>query len=366
MEDQNGKNGEVVAVAKTKKKGRRGNHVNSHQMILIGTSSCPIMEDLKKSLVQIFHRNNELIEPQFQAITRKDFSNGEFHSHVSESVRDADVYVVAQPRNEQHIIDSDMAELRQVIRSCREGQASKVNVIIPSLPYARQDRASREREFPALRLVIDELVVAGLDTLTVFEIHNSATTGYMVGMEACSTLNFIVKKVKKYLIGDDHENFCLIAPDIGSAKFIDSVRQKFLDEGIDLPTTIIQKHRDPQTGETRITGVAGGHRNKGIMIDDMIDTGGTAAKASLYLKGRGMQEVHLVGTHGIFSKGAAEKLASGGFTSISVTDTCPIPDEVRRLPGFRIWTISNFLAGIIDNMHNGKSNTEYLRNGGLD
>lgn len=356
-----------------------GNHrnVTYHQLIIIGAQSAPLLPYLKEALAGRFKKEGQP-EDGFTIMNphRKSFSNGEFLNHVSGSVRDADVYILAQPRNVEHLIHSDIFETLQLIRSSRFGQAYRVNLLMPSMPYARQDRATRDREFPSFRLFCDQLEAAGVDTVTTFEVHNDATVGYMDGkLSSYSTLSWMARKIERQLINQFDGRCHLIAPDTGSAKNIEKLRALLGTErygGQDISYSIVQKDRDTKTNKTKIIGVStpSGMDLAGtccIMVDDMVDTGGTAAQAAELLYDKyGVREVVFVATHGIFSEGACAKLASGRFKKVCVTDSCPLPDEMQGLPGLTVWSVREMMAGLVYNIHNGKSNVEFVTRGGSD
>ncbi len=349
-------------------------HLNYHRPVIVSTRSAPLLSGLEVDLQRRFEKDGihdafVVMEPVI-----KDFSNGETLVHISRSVRDADVYILAQPRNEKHIIHSDIWEAKMLVRSCLVGQAHKVNLLLPCMPYARQDRSTRDREFPSFVLACEELVNAGVDTVTTFELHNDATVGYMrKQLSNHSTLNWMAKRISERLISDFSGQCHLIAPDTGSAKYIEKLRTELSNERhghTNLSYSIVQKDRDPQTGKTSVIGVStpAGVDLKGtrcIMVDDMIDTGGTAAQASRYLYERyGVAEVILVATHGIFSEGAAHKLGAGNFKKVCVTDTCPLPAHMNDFPGLTVWSVDKFLGGLVYNIHNGKSNVEFAKHAG--
>lgn len=364
----------VSKVKEFRQVGSNHTHLNYHHLFIISTMSSPLLSGLEKDLLKRYSNNKNLftvMEP-----VRKDFSNGEFLVHVSGSVRDADVYILSQPRNEKDLLYRDLFELLSLIRSCRTGQAHKVNVLIPCMPHARQDRSTREREFASFRLVCDMLKTAGVDSVTTFELHNDATVGYMeYELSNQPTLAFLAKRISRDII-DPFDGQChLIAPDIGSAKYIEKMRSELANPrygGHNLSYSTIQKDRDTKTGKTKVLGVSsptdvsltGMHC---IMVDDMIDTGGTAAQASLHLYERyGVSKVSLVATHGIFSMGAKEKLLSGRFSQVCVTDSCPLPVHMQDFPELTIWPLDGYLAGLVYNIHNGKSSTELALRGGSD
>lgn len=349
-------------------------HVNYHHLFIVSTMSSPLLPGLEIELLKRYKGDQSfftLMEP-----VHKDFSNGEFLAHVSGSVRDADVYILSQPRNEKDLLYRDIFELLSLARSCRTGQAHKVNVLVPCMPHARQDRSTREREFASFRLMCDILKTAGVDSVTTFELHNDATVGYMeYELSNQPTLAFLAKRISRDIIGQFDGQCHLIAPDTGSAKYIEKLRSELSKPKYgeyNLGYSIIQKDRDAKTGKTKVLGVssAGNVSLKGthcIMVDDMIDTGGTAAQASLHLyEHYGVSKVSLVATHGIFSRGAKEKLLSGRFSQVCVTDSCPLPVHMRDFPELIIWSLDGYLAGLVYNIHNGKSSTELALRGGSD
>ncbi len=335
----------------------------TNKAIVVATQHAPMLPKLMHWLA---HYSGKYTKTQvfFEGTPKsKVFKNGEFLAHMGESVRQAEVFVFAQPRYTDEYLHKDIFEVCQLLRSAKSGNASIVHLVIPSIPYTRQDRITLEREFPSFRLLIDLLGSAGADTITTFEIHNDATVGYAAyGMENLSTMNLVAKTIKEKILDVYGNNVSLGSADVGNAKFVERLSEFIYNkyDGIELNSVIIEKKRNLKSGETTIKGLMGKPQETVILVDDMMDTGGTAKKGSLYLKECGVKRTFMVATHPIFGKGAAKNIAEAGFEKIFTTDSCWSPDHPEKVENLELIPMAKMIAGVMDNIHNKKSVTNYV------
>ncbi len=333
-----------------------------HKAVVIGTQHSPMLDEFfewlhyyskKYTKEQVFFKGR---------VVKKIFKNGEFLFHMGESVREAEVFIFAQPRFKKEYLHGDIFEVLELIRSAKNGNAQRVHLIIPTIPYARQDRITRDREFPSFRLFTDMLKVAGIDTVTTFDIHNDATVGYMKwSMQNISMTSFIAKVVKENIIDVYGENVSLCSPDFGGAKSIEKLSQKIFNRyGINLNSIIIEKYRDAGTGKTKIKSVIGKPKKHVVLIDDMIDTGGTAGKASRFLReNHGVEKTFMFATHPIFSSGVKENMERAQFEQIFTTNSCWF-EYLPKIENHTIISMAKMIAGVMDNIHNKKTVTGFV------
>lgn len=253
--------------------------------------------------------------------TARDFANGEIFVRFEESVRGSDAFVLQScpaPLN-KHLMESLI-----MIDALKRGSAKRITAILPFYPYARQDKKHRGREPISARLVADLLKTAGADRIITVDLHTDQIQGFFDGpvdhMHAQGQLSEYVKD--KYGTKD----ITVVSPDSGRVR----VAEKWADALDGAPLAFIHKTRDPlvpnQVKSNRVVGDVDGRTC--VLIDDMIDTGGTIAGAVQVLKDAGAGDVVIATTHGVFSDPAAERLANCGAREVIATDTLPIgPDK---------------------------------------
>ncbi|MFM9379149.1 ribose-phosphate diphosphokinase [Gordonia sp. VNK21] len=271
--------------------------------------------------------------------TARDFANGEIFVRFEESVRGSDAFVLQScpaPMNQW------IMETLIMIDALKRGSAKRITAILPFYPYARQDKKHRGREPISARLIADLLKTAGADRIVTVDLHTDQIQGFFDGpvdhMHAQGQLAEYVRE--NY--GTD--NICVVSPDAGRVK----VGEKWADALDGAPMAFVHKTRDPdvpnQIKSNRVVGEVAGKTC--VLIDDMIDTGGTIAGAVNVLKEAGAGDVIIATTHGVFSDPAAERLASCGAREVIATDTLPIPPE-KHFENLTVLSIAPLLAQTI-------------------
>jgi len=271
--------------------------------------------------------------------TARDFANGEIFVRFEESVRGSDAFVLQScpfPLN-QHLMEQLI-----MIDALKRGSAKRITAILPFYPYARQDKKHRGREPISARLVADLLKTAGADRIITVDLHTDQIQGFFDGpvdhMHAQGQLSEYVRG--KY----GTENITIVSPDSGRVR----VAEKWADSFDGAPLAFIHKTRDPlvpnQVKSNRVVGDVAGRTC--VLIDDMIDTGGTIAGAVQVLKDAGAGDVVIATTHGVFSDPAAERLAACGAREVIATDTLPIGPE-KRFDNLTVLSIAPLLGRTI-------------------
>ena len=273
------------------------------------------------------------------AQTARDFANGEIFVRFDESVRGCDAFVL---QSHPWPLNQWLMEQLLMIDALKRGSAKRITAILPFYPYARQDKKHRGREPISARLIADLLKTAGADRIITVDLHTDQIQGFFDGpvdhMHAQGQLAEYIRG--KY--GTD--NIAVVSPDSGRVR----VAEKWAETLGGAPLAFIHKTRDPlvpnQVKSNRVVGEVEGRTC--ILIDDMIDTGGTIAGAVRVLKDAGAGDVIIATTHGVFSDPAAERLASCGAKEVIATDTLPIPAE-KRFENLTVLSIAPLLAQTI-------------------
>jgi ribose-phosphate pyrophosphokinase len=242
------------------------------------------------------------------------FSGGEIYARLTDNVRGASAYVI---QTCTHSVNDDLMELFIVIDALKRASAKSITAVVPHFGYARQDKKSSSREPISAKLVADLLTTAGIDRIITMDLHSDQIQGFfnlpVDHMTAMPTLASYIKE-------KNLKNPVVVAPDTGRAK-----TAKKLSDRIGAPMVILHKTR-PEHQKAEIMHIVGDVAGKTpIMIDDMIDTAGTATRGVDMLRDKGcIDEIYFLSTHGIFSGPAVERMNSARFKEIVVTDTIPV------------------------------------------
>ncbi|HYZ70878.1 MAG TPA: ribose-phosphate pyrophosphokinase [Thermoleophilaceae bacterium] len=272
----------------------------------------------------------------------KTFPDGEVYCRYGESIRGADIFIVqsiSTCEREGVTANDALMELLVMIDAAVGASAHRVIAVTPWYGYSRQDKKSAPREPITARLVAKMLETAGVDRVVTMDLHAGQVQGFFSKPVDHMTAMPILTQYVQDRLAASVEDLVIIAPDAGRVKLTRKFAQK-----IGAPYALLEKER-PAQSVAEIGYVIGDVRDKvAVVIDDMIDTGGTLAAAAQTLIDEGASEVHAVATHGIFSGNAFETLGSSPLSSIVVTDTVPLrdgaPDLIRQLTSADILTDS--------------------------
>jgi len=230
-------------------------------------------------------------------VTRTTFKNGEIYIRFEDSVRGADVFLIQTCGRP---VNKNFMELLIMIDALKRASAGMINCVIPHYPYARQDKKAEGREPITAKLIADVLTIAGLDRLIVVDLHTATIQGFFdVPVDHITAIPIIAKYFKKLEI----KNGVVVSPDVGGVK-----RASIFANQIHMPLAILDKIR-PGPNMAKIDHLVGDVKGKdAIIIDDMVDTGGTIIEAIDILLKFGARKVYVGATHPIFSGDSMERL----------------------------------------------------------
>jgi ribose-phosphate pyrophosphokinase len=215
-------------------------------------------------------------------------------------------------------------------------------VVMPFWGYSRQDKKHRGREPISARLIADMFKVAGADRIMTVDLHTAQIQGFFDGpVDHLFALPVLAEHVIRTYADED---ITVVSPDSGRVR----LAERWAETLGGTPVAFIHKTRDPdRPNEARANRVVGEiYGRLCVVIDDMIDTGGTVAKAVQALLAQGAKDVVVAATHGVLSGPAGERLAACGAREVIFTDTLPIPDE-KRFPTMTVLPIAPLLAEAI-------------------
>jgi ribose-phosphate pyrophosphokinase len=261
----------------------------------------------------------------------KTFSDGEVYCRYAESIRGADLFIVqsmAGSDREGLTVNDALWELLLMVHAAKHASAHRIIAVTPWYGYSRQDKKSAPREPISARLVAETLEVAGIDRLVTMDLHAGQVQGFFSKPVDHMTAMPILTQYVQDRLGD--EELVIIAPDAGRVKLVRKFAQK-----VGAPYALMEKER-PAQQVAEIGYVIGDVKGKtAVIVDDIIDTGGTLGAAAQTVLDEGANKVFAVATHGLFSGDAFETLARSPLAGIVVTDTVPLrvgaPDLVRQL-----------------------------------
>lgn len=269
------------------------------------------------------------------------FASGEILTRFEVSIRGCDFFLVQSfgpPVNEW------LMETLIMLDAAKRASAKRITVVAPYYPYSRQDKKGRGREPISARLVSDLLRTAGADRVMSVDLHAAQIQGFFDGpVDHLFAKPVLLEYFRDALDADDRAKLTVVSPDTGRVRVADT-----WSDSLGAPLAIIHKRRDPNVAnQVTVNEIVG--RVEGrvcLLVDDMIDTGGTIVKAAEALKANGAERVIVAATHAIFSDPAAERLQSAAIDEVVVTDTIPIPLE-KRFDSLTILPIAPLLARAI-------------------
>jgi ribose-phosphate pyrophosphokinase len=267
------------------------------------------------------------------------FANGEIFVRYEESVRGSDAFVVQSMTTP---INEWVMESLIMVDALKRGSAKRITVVLPFYPYARQDKKHRGREPISARLLADLYKTAGANRILTVDLHTSQIQGFFNGpVDHLFALPLLAEHVQQAYAGRE---LAVVAPDSGRVR----VAERWADLLGGCPLAFIHKTRDPLTPNqvvaNRVVGEVEGRVC--VVVDDMIDTGGTITKAAEALFDAGAADVVVAATHGVLSDPATERLKNSRISEIVLTNTLPVPPE-KQLDKLTVVSIAPLVARAI-------------------
>jgi len=297
-------------------------------MFFAGRSHPELAEEVAKHL-------DVSITPQ----TAHDFANGEIFVRFEESVRGCDAFVI---QSHTRPINDWLMEQLIMVDALKRASAKRITAVMPFYPYSRQDKKHRGREPISARLVADMFKTAGADRIMTVDLHTAQIQGFFDGpVDHLWAMPLLAGYIRDSYAGSE---IAVVSPDSGRVR----LAEKWSEALGGTPLAFIHKTRDPLKPNQAVANrVVGDIRGKTcIVIDDMIDTGGTISAATKELLASGASDVVIATTHGVLSGPAKERLSTCGAREVVVTNTLPIPEE-KRFPQLTVLSIAPLIARAI-------------------
>ncbi|GAA1735040.1 ribose-phosphate diphosphokinase [Luedemannella helvata] len=268
-----------------------------------------------------------------------EFASGEIFVRYKDSVRGSDAFVIqsmAAP------VNTWIMETLIMVDALKRGSAKRITVVLPFYPYARQDKKHRGREPISARLVADLLKTAGANRILTVDLHTAQIQGFFDGpVDHLFAMDTLAEYIEGKYAG---RQMTVVAPDSGRVR----VAERWADRLGGTPLAFIHKTRDPlkpnQVVANRVVGDV--EDRVCLIVDDMIDTGGTICSAAEVLIEAGAADVIVASTHPVLSDPATERLSASKISELVVTNTLPLTDD-KRLDKITVLSIAPLVARAI-------------------
>ncbi|EAQ43560.1 MULTISPECIES: ribose-phosphate pyrophosphokinase [Roseobacteraceae] len=273
------------------------------------------------------------------------FADEEVFVEIQENVRGDDVYVI---QSTSYPANDNLMELLVLIDALRRSSAGRITAVIPYFGYARQDRKSAPRTPITAKLVANMITQAGAHRVLTMDLHAGQIQGFFdIPTDNLYAVPEIVRDIEKQ---KDRDNVMVVSPDVGGV-----VRARALAKRLSTGLAIVDKRRD-KPGSSEVMNIIGDVSGKSCMlVDDIIDSGGTLCSAATALLESGAAEVSAYITHGVLSGKAVDRINASDLSSLVITDTIGATDAVTASSKIREISISPMFAKAITRIANGES-----------
>jgi len=276
------------------------------------------------------------------------FSDGEVTVEISQNVRARDVFVIQStcaPTNE------NLMELIIMVDALKRASAERISAVIPYFGYARQDRKTGGRTPISAKLVANLITSAGADRVLALELHAGQIQGFFdIPVDNLNISPIFIPDIQKKFPGQE---LVIVSPDVGGV-----VRARALAKPLNAELAIIDKRRE-QAGVSEVMNVIGHVDGKVcIMVDDIIDSGGTICNAAQALKEQGAKSVHAYGVHGVLSGGAVARIGASVLESMIITDSIPATDAVKTARNIQQLSVAPLMGEAIRRISEERSISE--------
>ena len=281
----------------------------------------------------------------------KKFADGEIYIEINENIRGNSIFLIqsiSSPAND------NLMELLLCVDALKRSSAKNITTVIPYFGYARQDRKVAPRTSISAKLVSNLITKAGADRVVTVDLHAGQIQGFFdIPVDNLFATPIFSRHIKKNIKG---KNLICVSPDVGGVE-----RTRALARKLDLSIAIIDKRR-PMPGKSQVMNVVGNVKNKTcIIVDDIIDSGGTIVNAAKALIDRGAKEVHVYITHGVLSGESVNKIKNSQIKNLVITDTIDNSDKLKKAKNIEVLSICNLLGEAIKRISNSTSVSDLFK-----
>ena len=253
------------------------------------------------------------------AVIRK-FADGEIFVKINENIRGEDIFII---QSTSPPVNDNLMELLITIDAARRASAKRITAVIPYFGYARQDRKDEGRTAISAKLIANLITSAGVNRVLTTDLHAGQIQGFFdIPLDNLFSVNELIKDMKEKTIG---KNLAIVSPDSGGV-----VRARAFAKRINSSLVIIDKRRE-KAGESEVMNIIGEVKNKTcILLDDIVDSGGTLCSAAKALKDNGAKEIYSYIVHGVLSGNSLEKIENSEIKELVLTDSIEVSKKIKN------------------------------------
>ena len=308
--------------------------------LLSGNSNKPLAKQIAKFL------KSKLVNSSIRK-----FSDGEIYIEVNENIRGNSIFIiqsVSSPAND------NLMELLLCIDALKRSSAKNITAVIPYFGYARQDRKVVPRTSISAKLVSNLITKAGADRVVTVDLHAGQIQGFFdIPVDNLFSTPIFARHAKKKI---KSKKLICVAPDVGGTE-----RARALSRLLNVGLAIVDKRR-PKPGQSQVMNVIGNVKDQTcIIVDDIIDSGGTIVNAAKALKDRGAKEVYVYITHGVLSGEAVKKIKNSVIKNLVITDTIDNLEKVKNTKNIEVLSISGLMGEAIKRISNSTSVSDLFK-----
>ena len=308
--------------------------------LLTGNSNKVLSKNIAKYL------NSKLVNSSIRK-----FSDGEIYVEINENIRGNSIFIIqsiSSPAND------NLMELLLSIDALKRSSAKNITAVIPYFGYARQDRKVVPRTSISAKLVSNLITKAGADRVVTVDLHAGQIQGFFdIPVDNLFATPIFARHIKKKI---KNKRIVCVAPDVGGTE-----RARALGKLLNVGLAIVDKRR-PKPGQSQVMNVIGDVKNQTcIIVDDIIDSGGTIVNAAKALKARGAKEVFVYITHGVLSGDAVKKIKSSVIKNLVITDTIDNGEKTKNVKNIEVLPISSLMGEAIKRISNSTSVSDLFK-----
>jgi len=302
--------------------------------ILAGTSNLKLCRDIASKL------KLKLVNTNI-----KRFQDNEIYVEINENIRGNSIFVIQSTSNPAN---DNLMELLICIDALRRSSAKNITAVIPYFGYARQDRKVVPRTAISAKLVSNLITKAGANRILSVDLHAGQIQGFFdIPVDNLFATPIFARHIKKNI---KTNNLICVAPDVGGVE-----RTRALSRRINVGIAIIDKRR-PAPGKSEVMNIVGDVKNKTcVIVDDIIDSGGTIVNATKALKDKGAKEVYVYITHAVLSGSAIDKIKKSQIKKLVITDTIDNSKKIKISKKIEVISIAPMISEAIKRISNSTS-----------
>ena len=283
--------------------------------------------------------------------TVKKFSDKEIFIEMNENCRGEDVFII---QSTSFPANDNLMELLILIDTLKRASAKRITAVVPYFGYARQDRKPGPRTPITAKLVANLIAKSGADRVLSMDLHAGQIQGFFdIPVDNLFATPIFARHIKKKI---KSKNLICVAPDVGGTE-----RARALGKILNVGLAIVDKRR-PKPGQSQVMNIVGEVKGKTcIIVDDIIDSGGTIVNAAKALKDRGAKEVYVYITHGVLSGEAVKKIKNSVIKNLVITDTIDNMNRVKGAKNIEVLSISSLMGEAIKRISNSTSVSDLFK-----